>query len=228
MAASKLSSHSIAKRLSLREQIGSSLRAALINGEMLPGETYSVPLLAEKFGVSATPVREAVLDLTKEGILVALANKGFRVIETSNETLVQLTEIRMLLEISTTVEIGKTISKQTTAELREIAHIIQEYAVAEDLLNFIEMDRQFHHEILALSGNPLLVELADQLRSRARIHALPFIVASGQLVTSASEHLALLKAMDKRDLKMIATVVEHHINYTVEAVKAMGRVQAGK
>lgn len=225
MSSSRLSGESIVKPLSLREQIGSSLRAALITGEMLPGETYSVPALAEKFGVSATPVREAVLDLSKEGILVALANKGFRVVETSAETLAQLTQIRMLLEVSTTVGIGKEISKQAIANLFEMAYAIQELAIAEDLANFIEMDRQFHHEILALSGNPLLVELADQLRARARIHALPFVVASGQLVASANEHLALLKAMKKRDSKKVATLVEHHINYTMEAVKAMNRVR---
>ncbi len=221
MSTNRLSAHSIAKQLSLREQIGSSLRAALITGEMLPGETYSVPLLAEKFGVSATPVREAVLDLTKEGILTAMANKGFRVVETSAETLAQLTQIRLLIEISTTVEIGKWISKETTADLRETAYSIQEFATSEDLLNFIELDRQFHHDILSLSGNLLLVELADQLRSRARIHALPFIVASGQLVTSAGEHLVILDAMDERDSKKLATVVEHHINYTMQAIGAM-------
>ena len=73
----RLSGDSLQKPSSLREQISTALRAALITGEMLPGETYSVPAIAEKFGISATPVREAMLDLTKDGILVALPNKGF-------------------------------------------------------------------------------------------------------------------------------------------------------
>ena len=100
----RLSGDSLQKNRSLREQIGSAIRAALITGEMEPGETYSVPVIAEKFGISATPVREAMLDLVKDGILIALPNKGFQVVSTSAETLRELTEIRLLLEIRVTTE----------------------------------------------------------------------------------------------------------------------------
>lgn len=63
------------------------LRAALVAGEMVPGVTYSAPVLAERFGVSATPVREAMLDLINEGMIVAVPNKGFRIVETTDQDL---------------------------------------------------------------------------------------------------------------------------------------------
>ena len=221
----RLSGDSLDKPSSLREQISTALRAALITGEMLPGETYSVPAIAEKFGISATPVREAMLDLTKDGILVALPNKGFQVVATSAETLRQLTEIRLLHEIRVTVEIAKAITPKQVARLREVAVAIQEFAQQNDLMNFIEMDRIFHSGILELSGNPMLVQVADQFRSRARIHALPYILESGQLEASALEHIQLLDAMDRRDLETVAKVMEHHINYTIDAVFAMSLVK---
>jgi DNA-binding GntR family transcriptional regulator len=220
MSNERLSPHFIERQLSLREQIGSSLRAALITGEMKPGETYSVPGLAEKFGISGTPVREAVLDLTKEGILVVVPNKGFRVVEISADTLSQLTEIRLILEIPVTVKIAAMITHDEIEGLRGIALAIQKHAKKQDLINFIEADRQFHNGILKLSGNPLLAEFADQLRSRARIYALPFIVATGQLETSASEHLVILDAMGKRDFATVERVLVHHINYTIDAIQA--------
>jgi len=216
----RLSAKYIDKPLSLREQVGGLIRAALITGEMRQGQTYSVPLLAEKFGVSATPVREAMLDLTKEGLFYALPNKGFRVVETSDLVLRQLTDIRLLLEIPVHVQVAQKISQDKIDELREVADLIQGYARKTDLMNFIEHDRRFHNGILTVSGNDLLVELSDQLRSKARLHALPYILISGQLETSAAEHFTILEAMENKDFDKLAKVVEHHINYTIDAINA--------
>lgn len=216
----RLSPKYIDKPLSLREQVGSSIRAALITGEMRPGQTYSVPQLAEKFGVSATPVREAILDLTKEGLFYALPNKGFRVIETSDLVLRQLTDVRLLIEIPVHIQVAKIITQENIDELRQIADLIQKYAVKTDLINFIEHDRRFHNGILALSDNQVLVELSDQLRSKARVHALPYILVSGQLVASAKEHYTILDSMEQKDFKVLSKAVEHHINYTIDAINA--------
>lgn len=216
----RLSPKYIDKPLSLREQVGGLIRAALITGEMTQGQTYSVPLLAEKFGVSATPVREAILDLTKEGLFYALPNKGFRVVETSDLVLRQLTDIRLLIEIPVHVQVAKIITQDSIDELRDIANRIQRYAEKTDMMNFIENDRQFHNGILKISGNDLLVELSDQLRSKARLHALHYILVSGQLETSAREHFTILEAMEKKDFKGLSKVVEHHINYTIDAINA--------
>ena len=76
-----------AKRSSLRDEVHEALRAALITGRMKPGVLYSAPALAEMLGVSATPVREAMLDLVKEELVVAVRNKGFRVTEVSDREL---------------------------------------------------------------------------------------------------------------------------------------------
>ena len=71
-------------RRRLRDEVAAALRAALIAGELRPGEVYSAPVLAARFGVSATPVREAMLDLVREGLVDTMPNKGFRVTELSD------------------------------------------------------------------------------------------------------------------------------------------------
>ncbi|MGN6600433.1 MAG: GntR family transcriptional regulator, partial [Actinomycetes bacterium] len=88
-------------RQSLRERAADALRAALVAGEMRPGVTYSAPSLAAQFGVSATPVREAMLGLAKEGLVEAVRNKGFRVTELSDRDLDEITELRSLVEVPT-------------------------------------------------------------------------------------------------------------------------------
>lgn len=88
----------VPKSASLREQIGESLSAAIVSGELAPGTLVSVPGLAAEFGVSATPVREAILDLEKRGFVCSVANKGFRVTEVSRSDLVDIIELRTMLE----------------------------------------------------------------------------------------------------------------------------------
>lgn len=220
MPIGRISARVLDKAPTLREQVGISLRASLTTGEMKQGVTYSIPQLADKFGVSATPVREAILDLTREGLLVAVPNKGYRIVETSEETLRKITEIRLLIEIPTTVKIAKIITPAKIIELRELARYIQVLAEEADIVPFIENDRTFHHQILELSGNEPLVEYADQLRSLTRIHGLPYLIGSGRLISSSLEHLTLLEAMETQDFEVVAQIVTQHINYTIEALNA--------
>src|SRR5882757_240731 len=92
---------SLQKLPSRRRQVTENLRAAIISGQMEPGVVYSAPILAEEFGVSPTPVREAMLDLAKDGLIEVARNKGFRVIEPSQHELDEMMELRLLLEVPT-------------------------------------------------------------------------------------------------------------------------------
>src|SRR5262249_62112331 len=95
---------------SLRDQVRRSLEAAMVAGELEPGSLYSAPALGERFGVSATPVREAMLELAKDGFVMVERNRGFRVLEISEDDLDQISEIRLLLEVPSTVEVAKIIT----------------------------------------------------------------------------------------------------------------------
>src|SRR6516165_118419 len=90
---------SVLRADSLREKVIRALEAAIVAGELQPGVIYSAPALAERFGVSATPVREAMLDLVSEGFVEPLRNRGFRVIELSDEDLDNIAQIRLLIEV---------------------------------------------------------------------------------------------------------------------------------
>ena len=89
------------RKPSYRERVADALRAALIAGELRAGGVYSAPALAARFGVSATPVREAMLDLAKEGLVDVVPNKGFRVTEVSEQQLDEYTHISSLIEMPT-------------------------------------------------------------------------------------------------------------------------------
>ncbi|WP_104086893.1 GntR family transcriptional regulator [Arthrobacter sp. GMC3] len=196
----------VKKNVSLRETVTLALRAAVISGEMKPGEVYSAPTLGKRFGVSPTPVREAMLDLVKEGLVVSLPNKGFRVTEVSDDDLDEITALRLLIEPPTVRDVTALIDDAGVVRLREMAAAIVTYAGEGDLIAYTESDRQFHIAVLEYSGNKRLVALISDLRSHTRLLGLAPLVATGELREMAREHLELVdliaagKAVEAQEL----------------------------
>lgn len=203
----------VGERQSLREQVAHALRAALITGEMRPGVVYSAPVLAAQFGVSATPVREAMLDLAKEGLVEAVRNKGFRVTELSDRDLDELTEIRQLIEVPTVTRLADASRADEFERLRPVAEEIVAAAERGDLLGYVDADLRFHVELLTLSGNAHLVEVVKDLRNRARLYGLSQLRERGTLSESAREHVALLDALKTGDTTAARTIMSEHIHH---------------
>ncbi|MFE9355257.1 GntR family transcriptional regulator [Streptomyces olivaceoviridis] len=201
------------RRSSYRERVADALRAALIAGELRPGEVYSAPSLAARFGVSATPVREAMLDLAKEGLVDTVPNKGFRVTAVSDRQLDEYTHVRALIEIPTVVDLARTADRVCLEALRPAAREIVTAAVAGDLIAYVEADTRFHLGLLALAGNAHLVEVVADLRKRSRLYGLTALVEAGRLLASAEEHLELLDALLERDEKAVHTIMTRHLGH---------------
>ena len=215
------------ERESLREQIGRSLRSSLFSGEMLPGETFSVPALAQEFGVSATPVREAVLDLVRQGLVVVLPNKGYRVAYTSPKEMFENIEIRRLIEVPATIDVASSISSEDLAVLREMAIEILEFAHEKNVKGFVTVDYEFHWYLLNIKGNGTLTDLVEDLRSRARIQAVPLIARAGRMVETAQEHIHLLDAMECRDFANVERIVLLHMSHAVDGMDDSERISPG-
>jgi DNA-binding GntR family transcriptional regulator len=199
---------------SLRDQVRRSLEAAMVAGELKPGELYSAPALGERFGVSATPVREAMLDLAKDGFVVAERNRGFRVVEMSEADLDEISQIRLLLEVPSTVQVAKIIEPAVLEELAVIADKIVSAAAAGDLIDYLDSDRRFHVLLISQLGNNRLTDLVDRMRRQTRLFGLVALAESGVLVSSAQEHRELIKAMRARDTTATKSLINRHIKHT--------------
>ncbi len=217
---------SIGERTSLRERVAESLRAALVSGRMVPGTTYSIPTLAEQFGVSATPVREAMLDLVNEGIMSAVPNKGFRVVELSDAELDQITELRRLLEVPTVGGLAGAVDRTAVRRLRALADAVSDAARRGDVVGYVEADRELHLALLAEAGNPRLVEMVGRLRDQSRLYGLEQLAAEGVLVDSAAEHMRLIDALESGDRRAAERVMSHHLDH-VRGIWASRREERG-
>jgi len=111
----------VVQRASVRGQILDALRTALVAGELRPGEVYSAPALGERFGVSATPVREAMQQLALEGAVEVVPNRGFRVVERGARELAELAEVRALIEVPVVLRLARSVPVERWAELRPVA-----------------------------------------------------------------------------------------------------------
>jgi DNA-binding GntR family transcriptional regulator len=212
-ASNENSNIAILRNHSYRDQVRRALEAALVAGELKPGELYSAPVLAERFGVSATPVREAMLDLSKDGFVVAERNRGFRVVEMSETDLDEIFQIRLLLEVPTTVQVAKTITPEVLDQLAVIADQIVDFAERGDVIDYLDCDRRFHLLLMSQLGNERLTELVDRLRRQTRLFGLDALAGSGRLVASAQEHHGLIDSMRARDGSATKSLMNAHIKH---------------
>ncbi|MFF9603401.1 GntR family transcriptional regulator [Streptomyces sp. NPDC014684] len=219
-----LESRAIPLQTHLRDQVANALRAALIAGELRPGVIYSAPTLATELGVSATPVREAMLDLAREGLVEAVRNKGFRVTEMTEQDLDEFTDIRTLIEVPTVGRVAETATIEQLETLRPLAEQIVVAAREHDVIRYLEADHRFHLELLALAGNRHLVEVVAELRKRSRLFGLASLNEADRLIASAQEHVELVDLMVAGQVKEAEDCMRRHLAH-VRTLWADGRAE---
>ncbi len=204
------------QRSSVRGQVLAALRTALVTGDLRPGEVYSGPVLAERFGVSATPVREAMQQLAQEGAVEVVPNRGFRVVERGPRELAELAEVRALIEVPVMLRLARTVPAERWAGLRPLAEATVRAASSGCRATYAEADRAFHSAVLALAGNQQLVGVAEELHRRAQWPLVGGGAPGGgtraELIADAHEHTALLDALIAGDLDVVRALVGEHFN----------------
>ncbi|MFD8914844.1 GntR family transcriptional regulator [Streptomyces sp. NPDC059575] len=200
------------QRSSVRGQILDALRTALVTGELEPGEVYSAPVLGERFGVSATPVREAMQQLALEGAVEVVPNRGFRVVRRGARELAELAEVRALLEVPVLLRLARTVPPARWAELLPLAEDTVRAAGSGCPAVYAESDRAFHRAVLSLAGNEQLVGIAEDLHRRSQWPLVGTQARRGRtaLLADATEHLALLDALASGESAEAARLVGEH------------------
>ncbi len=205
----------LAPAVSLRERVESQIAAAIVSGQMAPGELFSAPTLAGRFGVSATPVREAMLNLEKRGLIEVLRNKGFRVTAVSEDDLRAIVEVRQLLEVPAAQRVCGTLRAGDLARLRALADDIVTNAASGELAAYLAADTTFHLTLLSLAGNPRLTGIVADLRAQTRLVGLADLVDTEQLRASSLEHHTMLDLMEAGDAEAMGAVLHAHIGHAL-------------
>lgn len=200
---------------SLRDHVLKALSAAVISGELAPGTLVSVPTLAAQFQVSATPVREAMLDLEQRGFVEPVRNKGFRVTQVRQEDLIEIVQVRQMLEVPAMVVVTAGFPHHRTAEFRELADRIVDAARRGDLAAYLAADATFHLSLLELTGNRRLVNLVADMRSQTRMTGLADMLGTDRLTASANEHHDLLDLMAAGRSGDVRKLMTRHVGHVL-------------
>jgi DNA-binding GntR family transcriptional regulator len=200
--------------LSLREAALRSIRAGIVTGEIGSDEIWSAPALAAQLGVSATPVREAMLDLVAQGLVEPVRNRGFRVVPADDTDLDEIHELRLLIEVPTSVRLAGRVPKAAIVRFRRFAADSVSAAANGDLVGYLSADRDFHLGLLELNGNRRLVDFISQLRDQARLFGLNELVAADALVAYAQEHDAIIDSLEGGDAAEVEERMTRHLRHT--------------
>ncbi|CAM3408574.1 GntR family transcriptional regulator [Isoptericola cucumis] len=196
---------------SIRSRVRETLREAMVAGELEPGAVYSAPVLAQRLGVSATPVREAMMELTQEGLVETIRQRGYRVVGLSDRALDEILQLRELIEVPTVGRVAALATPEQVRALRPLADRIDETASAGELQEFVAADTAFHTEVLAIAGNARLVEEVRRLRGMSRLLGLQTLHEEGRLVATIRDHHDLLDLLDAADVGGAESWMRRHL-----------------
>lgn len=196
-------------RVSVADEIASLLRQRIMMGELRPGMLLRQDEIASQFGASRTPLREALQRLAQDG-LVRMDRRGATVVAISLDDLVELYDMRAVLEAMVARDVAPRI---TDAQLDELASILEALDKS-DGERWIELNRKFHNRTYEFSGKPQWIEMIRSLGLRADVY-VSLVGVPARRESAALEHQEILSALRARDADRAGYAVAAHLRTTV-------------
>ena len=197
--------------LPLRDVVFQTLRQAILREDLAPGERLMEIPLANKLGVSRTPLREAIRMLEQEGPVVMIPRRGAQVAGISEKSLRDVLEVRKSLE-KLAVELA--CERMTEEDMKEMNRAEEAFSAAVhegDALRIAETDEQFHDVIYNSTGNTKLVQLLNNLREQMYRYRLEHIKDEKSRLSLLEEHQRMMTALRSRDVELAKKAAGEHI-----------------
>ena len=212
--------------LPLRDVVFNTLRQAILKGELAPGERLMEIQLAERLGVSRTPIREAIRKLELEGLVLMIPRKGAEVAKISEKSLRDVLEVRRSLE---ELAIELACQRMTEEEVDFLEQTQEEFKAAVacgDAMKIAETDETYHDVIYKGTGNDRLVQILNNLREQMYRYRLEYIKDVSQHVRLIEEHEEIYRCISSRDKDAGARAIKMHIYNQEQSI--MNQIQQYK
>ena len=204
--------------LPLRDVVFNTLRQAILRGELKPGERLMEIQLANKLGVSRTPIREAIRKLELEGLVLMIPRKGAEVAEITEKSLRDVLEVRRALEELSVQLACEKITKEEIRELERVAKEFQQVVKSSDITEIAEVDVRFHDIIYTATDNQKLIQLLNNLREQMYRYRVEYLKRDGVFPQLIAEHEAIIRHIENNEKEKATEVMSRHIDNQVEAV----------
>ena len=198
--------------LPLRDVVVKTLRQAILKGELEPGERLMEIQLAERLGVSRTPIREAIRKLELEGLVLMIPRRGAEVAKISEKNLRDVLEVRRSLEELAIDLACQRIQEEELETLREAQKEFAAAVAAGDAMEIAQTDEKFHEIIYSGTGNQKLMQILSNLREQMYRYRLEYIKDANKRQILLVEHEQILKALSLRHVQEARLAVREHID----------------
>ena len=207
----KLEMH-IDEYLPLRDVVFNTLRQGILTGELKPGERLMEIHLANRLGVSRTPIREAIRMLELEGLVTMIPRRGAEVSRISKQDLRDVLEVRRALDALAVRLACDRITPEEKSALKEAAADFERSTKTKDATTIAKADVRFHDIILGASDNKRLVQLVNNLAERVYRYRLEYIKDSRNHQRLIDEHEEILNWIEQGEKERAQTAIETHID----------------
>lgn len=197
--------------LPLREVVFRALRNAIVQGEFQPGERLMEVTIANKLGVSRTPVREAIRMLELEGLVVMIPRKGAEVANITVKDLKDALEVRMAIEALSVRLTCERIDEKGKEELKQVCIAFREAINSKLVPAIVEADEAFHNTIYKLSQNPRLINIAQNLREQVYRYRVEYVKDFSYHDNLVTEHDQITNAILLGDVNTAERIMNEHI-----------------
>lgn len=204
--------------LPLRDVVFNTLRQAILRGELKPGERLMEIQLANRLGVSRTPIREAIRKLELEGLVLMIPRKGAEVAEITEKNLRDVLEVRSALEELAVQLACDRIKQEDIENLKQAAKNFEAVLGSADITKIAEADVAFHDIIYNATDNTRLIQLLNNLREQMYRYRVEYLKQKECHPKLMSEHLDIIQAIENGERDRAAKITSQHIDNQVAAV----------
>ena len=203
--------------LPLRDVVFNTLRQAILRGELKPGERLMEIQLANKLGVSRTPIREAIRKLELEGLVLMIPRKGAEVAEITEKSLRDVLEVRRALEELAVELVCEKITEEQIQDLKDAAEEFKESLESGDITRIAEADVKFHDVIYMATDNQKLIQLLNNLREQMYRYRVEYLKRSDFHQQLIGEHEEIIETIESGQKDRAGQDVCQHVDNQVEA-----------
>lgn len=208
-------------RQTAQDTVLSHLREDIVTGVLAPGDQLVQESLAERYGVSRVPLREALKTLESEGQLVYYPHRGYFVVELSTDDLREVYHLRALLEDAALRAAVPTLDEQDLADIADLAAEIDQAAADGDVRAMTDANRRFHFAMYDAAGMPRLSRLLRQLWEATDAYRALYYQGQDNRRRVTDEHAQMVDALRAGDTDRVVALHDEHRSHSVAAVEAM-------
>jgi DNA-binding GntR family transcriptional regulator len=215
------------RRVTAQDAALTALRADIVSGDLKPGDQIVQETLAERYGVSRVPLREALKMLESEGQVTYYPHRGYFVAELSVSGLLEVYRLRSLLEAEAIRRAVPAMSDDDVDAVAALLAAVDAAAMTTDVMGLTSANRRFHFAIFDASGMPRLTRLLQQLWDATEAYRALYFADQANRDRVASEHAAMLQALRRRDTDGLIHLHEEHRDHSVDTVSAILATREG-